>query len=359
MFETLIVRPIFNLLLILYAVIGDFGIAIILFTVLIRFAMWPLLRKQLHQSKVMREIQPKIKQLRKQNKGNRQAESLALMELYKEHGVNPVGSLGLLFVQLPVFFGLFSALRSFISDPQRLITLPYAFIRDNSAVQEIITNVAVKTTEAIQSIQDSTIVEQATRVLGGLPATADSLHAVPKEELHTLFTQTLTSVDMNGVHSALVQGPFFDQHLFGFIKLSGRAIEGGVIYWPVMIIAILAGVFQFMQTRQLMPKDPNSKSVKEIMKEAAKSGKEPDQAEVSAAVGKRMGAFFSPLIVLISATAPAGLALYFSTSGLVGMLQQRKVLHQDVDEMEEIADKLEEADTEQAWKKRKKKKRKR
>ena len=55
-------------------------------------------------------------------------------------------------------------------------------------------------------------------------------------------------------------------------------------------------------------------------------------------MNRRLGLFFAPLITLISATSPSGLALYFATSGLVGMLQQRSVLSDDVAEMEQIAD---------------------
>jgi len=61
-FELLIVQPIFNLLMGLYAVIpgGDFGIALIIFTIIVRFALWPLVVSQLHQVKAMRKLQPDL-----------------------------------------------------------------------------------------------------------------------------------------------------------------------------------------------------------------------------------------------------------------------------------------------------------
>lgn len=343
MFETLIVQPIFNLLLWLYITVGDFGIAIILFTIIVRFAMWPLLRRQLHQSKVMRDLQPKIKEVRKKNKGNKQAESAALMELYKEHGVNPVGSIMLLVVQLPVFFGLFNALNSFISNPERIIHLPYDFLVKNAEVQAIMNTVADKTNTAILSLGDAANQQQIFNQVGGSPVTASALRAMPEDQLTELFNKTLT-IDTNSVTQLLVQGPFFDQKLFGIIDLSDKALSNGTVYIPVLIIAILAGVFQYFQTKQLTPKKENSKSFRDIMKESAKTGKEPDQSEISAAIGSRMGLIFAPLIALISATAPAGLALYFATGGLVGLLQQRRVLGQDVDEMEVVADVIEDED---------------
>ena len=82
-FDTLIVQPIFNLLALIYGIIpgGDFGISLILFTVIVRLAMWPLVKKQLHQTKLMRGLQPQLKQIKTKAKGNRQLESQLMMEL--------------------------------------------------------------------------------------------------------------------------------------------------------------------------------------------------------------------------------------------------------------------------------------
>lgn len=337
MFETFIVQPIFNVLLLLYAVLGDFGLAIITFTVLVRVLMWPLLRKQLHQTRAMKKLGPEIKAVRAKYKGDKQKESAAMMELYKENGVNPVGTIGLLFVQLPVFFGLFSALRSFISDPARLVHLPYSWIRDNQAVQDIISSVADKTTSAISTLPDATQKDTLFAQLGN-PVKPDNLIQLSEARLSELFNNTLVTDAANGVQK-LVEGPFFDQHLF-FVDLSKRAFSDGALYLPVLLIAVAAGIFQYLQTRQLAPKEKDAKSIKQILQDSAKQGSEPDQSEISAAIGGKMGLFFAPLITIICITSPAGLALYFAASGAVGYFQQRFVLNQDVDEMEEIADKL-------------------
>ncbi|MGH7239377.1 MAG: YidC/Oxa1 family membrane protein insertase, partial [Candidatus Saccharimonadales bacterium] len=84
-FDLIIVQPIFNLLVLIYSLIPghNFGLAIIIFTIIIRLLLWPLVRKQLHQTKVMRELQPKIKEIKARTKGNRQEESRLTTELYK------------------------------------------------------------------------------------------------------------------------------------------------------------------------------------------------------------------------------------------------------------------------------------
>ena len=101
MFTALIVKPIFNLLVLIYALIPghNFGLAIILFTILVRILMWPLIKKQLHQAKAMRELQPELKRIKLAAKGDRQKESMMMMELYKEREINPFSSIGLLIVQ--------------------------------------------------------------------------------------------------------------------------------------------------------------------------------------------------------------------------------------------------------------------
>src|SRR5579864_7428139 len=112
-FTTFIEQPIFNLLVLIYAIIPghNFGLAIIIFTIIIRLLMWPLVKKQLHQAKAMRELQPEIKKIKQATKGNKQKESMMMMELYRERGVSPFGSIGTLIIQFVILIGLYSGLR--------------------------------------------------------------------------------------------------------------------------------------------------------------------------------------------------------------------------------------------------------
>ena len=98
--DTLIVRPIVNILFIIYSLVGDFGLAIIIFTIIVKFAMWPLMKRQLHQTRVMREIQPELAEIKKNCNGNRQMESLQMMDLYKRKNVKPFRSMLSVFIQL-------------------------------------------------------------------------------------------------------------------------------------------------------------------------------------------------------------------------------------------------------------------
>ncbi len=112
-FDRLLTQPIFNLLALIYNFVADFGVAIIIMTILVRLALWPLVKKQLHQTKLMRAIQPELKQIKKKTKGNRMLESQLMMELYRERGVKPFGSILVLLIQLPVFFAIFRVVQIF------------------------------------------------------------------------------------------------------------------------------------------------------------------------------------------------------------------------------------------------------
>lgn len=139
-FDLFIVQPIFNLLTILYSAIpgGDFGIAVILFTIIVRFALYPLTKSQLHQTKAMRKLQPELARIKKQAKGNKQLESMQMIELYKKHGVNPFRSIGILLIQLPIFIALYSVIQIFTLHRDQIAKFTYDVLESIQPIQELI-----------------------------------------------------------------------------------------------------------------------------------------------------------------------------------------------------------------------------
>src|SRR5699024_2222025 len=87
------------------------GIAIILFTIIIKTLLLPLTVKSIRSSKGMQELQPKIKEIQKKHGGDRQKASAETMALYQAHGVNPMTGCLPMLVQMPIFFGLYFAVR--------------------------------------------------------------------------------------------------------------------------------------------------------------------------------------------------------------------------------------------------------
>lgn len=141
-FNLIIVQPIFNLLLGIYSIVpgGDFGITIIIFTILLRFALYPLVVKQLHQVKAMRKMQPELEKIKRRTKGNKQQQSLQMMELYKAHGVNPFRTIGILLIQLPIFIALYNVIQIITLHRDQVGKYVYDFLHQVPAINQIITN---------------------------------------------------------------------------------------------------------------------------------------------------------------------------------------------------------------------------
>ncbi len=98
----------------LYVVIPNYGLAIIVLTILVRICTAPLMAKQMRSAERMRALQPQMKELQERYKDDRQKQSEETMKLYKEEKVNPVAGCLPLLLQFPVLIGLFYALRSSI-----------------------------------------------------------------------------------------------------------------------------------------------------------------------------------------------------------------------------------------------------
>ncbi len=105
-----IARPLVSLLRFLYGLIGNYGIAIILLTVLVKLVFFPLSNKSFKSMSAMKKLQPQMERLREQYKDDKQKLNQEMMELYKRYQVNPLGGCIPMIVQLPVFIGLYQGL---------------------------------------------------------------------------------------------------------------------------------------------------------------------------------------------------------------------------------------------------------
>ncbi|WP_095012996.1 membrane protein insertase YidC [Tsuneonella mangrovi] len=103
-------KPILWLLKHLYAFAGNFGLAIILLTLIVRGAMFPIAQKQFASMAAMKAIQPKMKALQERYKDDKQKQQQEVMALYKAEGVNPLAGCLPMLLQIPIFFGLYKVL---------------------------------------------------------------------------------------------------------------------------------------------------------------------------------------------------------------------------------------------------------
>ena len=282
MFNSLIVQPIFNILVLIYSVVpyADFGIALIIFTVLVRFLMYPLVKKQLHQSRAMQKMQPELKRIQAQYKDDRQAQGVAMMELYKKHNISPWRSIVILIIQIPIFLALFTVIQIFAQHRDQIGQWTYGFLKDLPAIHSLIQN--------------------------------------PNNFNHTAF---------------------------GFIDLTKTSVTAGQIYWPLMIIAVIGAVTQYFMSRQIMPKTATTKrTFRQIMEDTA-NGKQQNQSDVNQVVSSNMMKFMPIMMFFIMISLPGALALYYVISNLVAVGQQWYILREDEEEMEDIAEEPNKRDT--------------
>lgn len=109
-FHVAIYQPIYNLLVFVYNIVPDFGVAIIIITIFIKFLLIPLSRKQIESQKKMQELQPKIKELQAKYKNDKEKQSRAMVELYKESKSNPFSGCLPMIIQLVFLIAIYRVL---------------------------------------------------------------------------------------------------------------------------------------------------------------------------------------------------------------------------------------------------------
>lgn len=124
--DTVFINPMLNGLILLERLaFNNFGLAIILFTVIVRLVTLPLMLKQLRETKKMSELGPKIAELQKKYKDPRRRQE-ETMKIYKEHGVNPIGCLGPMVIQFPIWIALYRVISlTAAGTPERTVELAH------------------------------------------------------------------------------------------------------------------------------------------------------------------------------------------------------------------------------------------
>lgn len=121
----IIVNPFITILLFLYQILGgNVVLAIVIFTILVRLATYPLTIKQQRSAKAMQELQPELKKLQEKYKNDRERLAQEQWELYRKHGVNPLAGCLPLLIQLPIMLGLYRAIvATLAATPTQLLDL--------------------------------------------------------------------------------------------------------------------------------------------------------------------------------------------------------------------------------------------
>lgn len=302
--DVILVRPIVNILFIIFNLVHDFGLAIIIFTVIVKLLMWPLTKRQLNQSKLMRKLQPELTQIKKNCQGNKQLESLQTMDLYKRYNVKPFASIVTLLIQLPIFIAIFSAIR--------VIATPMPQDNLNNRAYSI---VAYEGSE-IKNL----------------------------EELQNKYLDVAFNTELTDEERAAAEYDFHPK-LFGVVNLTVKAsdVMMGKFTWSaffILVCAVLASVVQYIATKQQMPsgKSEKKKKFRDLIKDA-KEGKDIQDSDISSMATGQMSAMMPIMMFVIMFNLNGALAFYYFLSNVITVVQQRIVLKGVDKEIDDMTDK--------------------
>jgi YidC/Oxa1 family membrane protein insertase len=228
-FYLILYKPLFNALVFLYDFLPgrDFGIAVIVLTVLIRLILYPTMIKSLKSQKKIKEIQPKLEEIKNKHKDDKEKQAKETMALYSKEKVNPFGGCLPLLVQLPILIALYRVFWHGF-EPGQMANL-YSFISNPGQIN-----------------------------------------------------------------------PYF----LGFLDLSKTSF----------VLAILAGVVQFIQSKNIISNTPGDKEDKAVQ------------------IGNQMAYFFPVFTIIILLRLPAAIGLYWITTALFTLIQQKIVYRSPIKE---------------------------
>ncbi len=109
LFNSYIFEPLYNLLILLinFLPFHSVALAVVVLTILVKFALLPLAYKMAQTQKKMKEITPEIEEIKEKHKDDKQAQAIKMMELYKKHNIKPFRSFLSIFIQIPIIIGLY------------------------------------------------------------------------------------------------------------------------------------------------------------------------------------------------------------------------------------------------------------
>ncbi|HEY7526358.1 MAG TPA: YidC/Oxa1 family membrane protein insertase [Candidatus Limnocylindria bacterium] len=275
--------PLFNLLVLLYRVLfTDLAVAIIVFTIIVRFALWPLFVRQIRSQKEMQRMQPLVREIQRKHKGNRQKVAEETMALYRKHGVSQFGGCLPLVLQMPILIALYSVLNRISSvvtytAPDDLKQKFADFLASNPAIT---LDPITPNHYHIAVAGSCTVPPEFTAFLPLNCQLIEPLKFAANQSVDTtvswLFNLNLGLVD----------------HVFS-VPVFGITISA---------LAILTGIFQFVQAKMTSPR-PN-----------------PDDPTASTAT--TMIYIFPVMMVLWGSFLPSGLILYYGVLTLILIVQQ-------------------------------------
>ena len=314
----------------LAALVGNYGIAIIVLTVTVRLAMWPLNVSQQRSMKMMQTLQPKLKAIQDRYKSDPQKMQQKMMEFYKEHKFNPMGGCLPLLIQMPIFILLYSALMS----PQFIqIAGDTSFLFVNRLDTTLRASAGISNDGVMGASQyDTFILGKTARVTFKNNEVSDNVkidkpnkaleiqgQLVPGDNIE--FKMSLDNLDLKfsqldniaGAEMMITDVNTKETEKVKFERKDGLLVASvpsiavqHTFHWDILALIVLFGLTMYA-AQKIMMATQNTQST------------DPTQQ----AIQKSMGTFMPIMIIgtFIIIPIPAGVFLYLVTSNIIQILQ--------------------------------------
>ncbi len=291
LFELLITRPLGFIIRIIYNLVQNYGLSIILFTIIVKLILMPLQAKSQKAMKKQQKIQPIVAELQKKYANDQQKLQAEMMKVYKENGVSMTGGCLPLLIQFPILIGLYSVIRR-----------PITYIRG-------------------VNFADETVIERVKTVLAQMtekfPDIVGKLASLSPEQLHKNYQiQLSTWADKLGLANEYgwhINFNFLGLDLSGVPSAAVSAISRGDFSNLGTVLLILIPIFAVLTTwlsmrqSQKLTQNPNVKQ---------------NDDDPSQSMSKSMNMMMPIMTGFFTFSLPSGIGIYWIISSLMQMVQQ-------------------------------------
>ncbi len=310
--------------------VGNYGIAIIVLTIIVRIALWPLNVSQQRSMKTMQTLQPKMKAIQDRYKNDPQKMQQKMMEFYKEHKFNPMGGCLPLLIQMPIFILLYSALMSpqfiqmagdtsflFVNRLDTTLRATAGISNDGvmgaSQYDNFILGKTAKVVLKNNDVLDNVKIDKPNKALeiqGQLVPGENIEFKMSLDHLDLKFSQLdniataeMSITDLNTKETEKVN--FERKEGLLIASVPSIAVQRS-FHWDILVLIALFGLTMYLSQKIMMSTQNNS-----------------SQDPTQQAIQKSMGTFMPIMIIgtFIIIPIPAGVFLYLITSNLIQILQ--------------------------------------
>lgn len=291
LFELCITRPLGFLIQVIYNLVQNYGLSIILFTIIIKLILLPL---QIHSQKAMKKqqkVQPIIAELQKKYANDQQKLSAEMMKVYKENGVSMSGGCLPLLIQMPILYALYRVIQRPLTYIKGIDFTSEAVIAN---VQKVLSMMKEQFPDVIGNLADSTVDQINKMYQIHLSTWADKLGLAKDFGWDINFN--FLGLDLSGIPSKAITE----------IMAGNFSDIGTILLILIPIIAMLATWFSMKQS-QSMTQNPNARQ------------NEDDPAQ---SMNKSMSLMMPIMTGFFTVTLPSGIGIYWIVSSLVQIAQQ-------------------------------------